>query len=174
MPNIFNATITTLSTLTFPFVSSSSSCPAYNPSETIPSQLNAEEKLETNTFVYAFSNDDVSAIASEICRKNMYTHSFNRLCELLCEADEKEDELISFWKTASEKIYFEDFFEWSFLRLNPEHKYFALSSILSSDIDVFQKWFVESLRDSAKSENKFLSSKAKNIYDLYFDLFEKI
>lgn len=106
--------------------------------------------------------------------KNLYIKNFIIISTYLKESDINEDKIVLFIKKLLKKDYFDNFYSWLFLKLNDCEKSTLLSIILSSNIDIFNTWYTKSLKFCINSDDIVLSNKAKDIYDLYSERFDKI
>lgn len=104
----------------------------------------------------------------------IYQKLFNRLMDYLDDYDDNEDNINVFFENLISKVYFEDFYFWLFSKASNAQKELIISSILSSDVDIFTSWYKKSLLLCAKSNSTILSSKSLNILNLYKKQFEAI
>ena len=138
-------------------------------------ESDTKEETNTSTSFYKYmDNEETSRLTNDVFRNLMYKDLYNQLLNLLDDVEQNEEIIYSFWNCLNEKIFLKDFFEWCFPQLESTMKYHVLSSLLSSDVDVFDKWYVQALKESASSNNEFLSLKARSILRLYPDRFTNI
>lgn len=57
---------------------------------------------------------------------------------------------------------------------NINDKYLILSSLLDTNINVFEKWYLKYLNECINSNDITIKMKAKAIYDLYEEDFKKV
>lgn len=57
---------------------------------------------------------------------------------------------------------------------NINDKYLILSSLLDTNINIFEKWYVKYLDECINSNDITIKMKAKAIYDLYEEDFKKV
>lgn len=134
--------------------------------------------------VFAYSNssstDSILSCDNTIIREreyNMklfgYEHIINIISNLMDNYEDNEDEIIEMLeKENNEK--FSIFFKYAFSYYDDVKKSYFLSCILKSDIEIINPWYKEALIKSKSSKNKFLSIKAKRIYELYSEEFSRV
>ena len=106
--------------------------------------------------------------------KNLYTKYFLIISIYLREPDINEDKIIFFIKNILKMDYFTNFYSWLFSKLSNNEKSLLLSIILGSNIDIFNTWYKKALQFCIDSDDIVLSSKAKDIYDLYSERFNNV
>lgn len=57
---------------------------------------------------------------------------------------------------------------------NINDKYLILSSLLDTDINIFENWYLKYLNECINSDDITIKMKAKAIYDLYEEDFKKV
>lgn len=57
---------------------------------------------------------------------------------------------------------------------NINDKYLILSSLLDTNINIFEKWYLKYLNECINSNDITIKMKAKAIYDLYEEDFKKV
>lgn len=91
------------------------------------------------------------------------TNYFSSLSDIL-------DYVNSHYKKEDFVTFFNDIME----SKNINDKYLILSSLLDTDINIFEKWYLKYLNECINSDDINIKMKAKQIYDLYEEAFKKV
>lgn len=83
-------------------------------------------------------------------------------------------DMLNYVNSHYEKEDFVEFFDNVMRYKNINDKYLILSSLLDTDINIFEKWYLKYLNECINSDDINIKMKAKSIYDLYEDAFKKV
>lgn len=104
----------------------------------------------------------------------LYENKLDELLEYFEDCEENEIFIEEFFENIYKESYFEDFYNWMFMNVDNNQKFNVLLAILSSKINIFNKWYTKSLLSCVKSNDKSLAKKANSIYELYKTKFEEL
>lgn len=83
-------------------------------------------------------------------------------------------DILDYVNSHYEKGDFAIFFDNIMESKNINDKYLVLSSLLDTDINIFEKWYLKYLKECINSDDIDIKMKAKSIYELYEDSFKKV
>lgn len=102
-----------------------------------------------------------------------YEHIIGIISNLMDNYDDNEDEIIEILEKENNDN-FKILFKYAFSFCDDVKKSYLLSCVLKSNIKIINDWYKDALVNSRNSKNKFLSIKAKRIYELYSEEFSRV